>query len=82
MPAHNHLFNVKADGGNSNSPANNFLAGDNDATATPFASGKSGSTMDPAAISPTGGNQPVATMSPFTAVSFIICLEGIFPSRS
>jgi microcystin-dependent protein len=30
----------------------------------------------------TGGNQPHDIMQPYQAVNFIICLQGIFPSRS
>lgn len=30
----------------------------------------------------TGGNQSVNNMQPWLAVNFIICLQGIFPSRS
>lgn len=30
----------------------------------------------------TGGNQPVNNMQPYQCVNFIICLQGIFPSRS
>ncbi|MCC5825397.1 tail fiber protein [Alkalimonas sp.] len=30
----------------------------------------------------TGGGSPVSVMQPYTAVSFIIALEGIYPSRS
>lgn len=81
MPAHNHLINVKSDGGSSNTPANHFLAGDNDVTATPFVAGKTDSTMDPGALTSVGGSQPVATQSPFQVVNFIICLEGIYPAR-
>jgi microcystin-dependent protein len=29
-----------------------------------------------------GGNQPHENMMPFLAVSFILCLQGIFPSRN
>lgn len=36
--------------------------------------------MSGQAIQPTGGNQPHENMAPFLAVSFIIALEGIFPS--
>jgi len=31
---------------------------------------------------PAGGNQPVNNVQPFQCVNFIICLQGIFPSRS
>jgi microcystin-dependent protein len=29
-----------------------------------------------------GGNQPINNVQPFTCVNYIICLQGIFPSRS
>jgi microcystin-dependent protein len=34
------------------------------------------------AVGPTGGNQPVPVAQPYLALSYIICIEGIFPSRS
>lgn len=82
LPAHNHAINVKSDGGNSNTPNNNFQAGDNDTTAKPFAAGKFDATMDPNALTTVGGSQPVAIESPYLVVNFIICLEGIYPSRT
>lgn len=81
MPAHNHSINVKSDGGNSNSPTNNYSAADNTTGAMPYAS-KADSTMIESAVSVVGGSQPVATESPFQVINFIICLEGIFPSRN
>ncbi|TDO73282.1 microcystin-dependent protein [Flavobacterium chryseum] len=30
----------------------------------------------------TGNNQPVSIMQPYLAMNYIICLEGIFPSRN
>jgi microcystin-dependent protein len=38
--------------------------------------------MAPQAIQATGGNQPHDNMAPFLAVSFIIALEGIFPTQN
>jgi microcystin-dependent protein len=34
------------------------------------------------AIGSAGGGKPVNNMQPFTSLNFIICLDGIFPSRS
>ena len=34
------------------------------------------------AIGNTGSNQPFSTMPPYTGMNFIICLQGIFPSRN
>lgn len=31
---------------------------------------------------PTGGNQPIPNMMPYLALNYVICVEGIFPSRS
>ena len=39
-------------------------------------------TMSPQAIAAAGGSQPHDNMQPFECVSFIIALEGIYPSRS
>jgi microcystin-dependent protein len=44
--------------------------------------GSSPVAMAPQAIQPSGGNQPHNNMAPFLAVSFIIALEGIFPSQA
>ncbi|MDO3410551.1 tail fiber protein [Saccharibacillus sp. CPCC 101409] len=33
------------------------------------------------ALSPSGGNQPHNNMQPYLAVSYIICLSGIYPSQ-
>jgi len=44
--------------------------------------GSSAVAMSPQAIQPTGGSQAHNNMAPFLAVSFIIALEGIFPSQA
>lgn len=41
-----------------------------------------GTTMDPAMIDPTGGGQPHNNVQPYLGLNFIICLEGIYPSRN
>jgi microcystin-dependent protein len=81
MPAHNHIINVKSDGGSSNSPANNYFAGDNDPSATPFSAEKLDATMNQNAVTTVGGSQPFPIMSPYQVVNFIIATEGIYPSR-
>jgi microcystin-dependent protein len=48
-------------------------------------------TTEPAVMAPlttslttgfTGGNQPLNNMSPYLGMNYIICVEGIFPSRN
>jgi microcystin-dependent protein len=34
------------------------------------------------AIGNAGGNQALSTMPPYSAMNFVICLQGIFPSRN
>ena len=38
--------------------------------------------MNPAAVADTGASQSHTNMQPFLAVSFIIALQGLFPSRN
>ncbi|WP_186758166.1 phage tail protein [Echinicola salinicaeni] len=89
MPSHNHAVNVSNAAGTGSTPVNNFPAvsqvtierggdaiGVNAYGSTPNA------TMSPQTIGNTGGNIPVDTRNPFLGVHFIICIQGIFPSRS
>lgn len=39
-------------------------------------------TMDPRAVGATGGSQPHQNMQPFLVLSYIIALQGVFPSRN
>lgn len=79
MPAHNHLLNASDNNGQEPQPTNGYLAKvtPGDAYVTP---------MDTAAqlqinsISPIGGSQPHDNMAPSLAVSFIISLQGIYPT--
>jgi microcystin-dependent protein len=82
MPAHNHLVNCKSDAGDSTSPANGYLAGDASSTTSNYiTTNKLDATMNAGALTTVGGSQPFSTESPFLVVNFIICLEGIYPSR-
>jgi microcystin-dependent protein len=38
--------------------------------------------IDPSSVSPMGGSQPHSNMQPSLAVSFIIALEGVFPTQN
>lgn len=33
-------------------------------------------------VQPAGGSQPFSLLQPFTAINYIICMEGIFPARN
>jgi microcystin-dependent protein len=88
MPQHNHVVNATTDLGNLDGPSVKAIPaeptdGTNQGTLyvappntiTPVA-------MNPLAVSITGGSQSHQNMMPSLAITFIIALQGIFPSRN
>ncbi len=77
MPAHTHVPRTAqtADG---TGPGQKSWA-----TQAPFAYAPAAGTVQMAsdAVLPAGGSTPHENMPPFVAVSFIICVNGIFPPR-
>jgi microcystin-dependent protein len=80
MPSHNHVVQGSQTATSSDPkglvPANENVSrsaiyGEPDATL-----------MAPAMTAAVGGSQPFGIVQPFQCVNFIICIEGIFPSRS
>ena len=83
LPAHNHKVKAASATATSGLPTGNALAQFSivqnvygDPTATNVVA------MNPAAVADTGLGQAHDNMQPFLAVSFIIALQGIFPSRN
>jgi microcystin-dependent protein len=87
LPPHVHTLNgslVTHSGiASTGSPAGAYPADTND---NQYAEDAGTGTMNPAAVKgtamPVGGNQPHNNLMPYTAVSYIIALQGIFPPRS
>jgi microcystin-dependent protein len=85
LPAHNHQangsINVRAasDGALSTDASNKFMGPGN------FYASNDPVSMAPTAVNlPTsisGSSTPISVMQPYTGMNFIICVEGIFPSR-
>jgi microcystin-dependent protein len=89
MPQHNHLVNASSNFGTSDAPSGNLLGSTNAGTSNAPAAGQldfvttgPNSSMEATTISQTGGNQPHANLQPYLAVTFMIALVGIFPSRN
>jgi len=88
IPSHNHLLNAgtgQSAGSGINTPTNNYngvYTDPNTGSAYDTYSTVKDTVMNPMAVAPSGGNQPHDNMPPYLCVSFIIALEGIFPSRS
>ena len=80
IPSHTHTPLANSGAGSVDNPYASYWAG---STTTPqFASGSlSNTTMSADTIGFTGGNQPHSNMQPYLAVSFIIALEGIYPTQ-
>ncbi len=84
--AHTHLIRADGDTGSNNTPSPSgaalatFAAGSNIYnTATDVAKVV---TMSPLMVASTGGSQPHTNIQPYLVVTFIIALEGIYPSRN
>lgn len=80
LPAHNHTLSASAEGtADQGRPGKNTLA----TTSTPIYTAAAPDTpMNASSIGSAGGSQPHDNMAPFQCVSFIIALEGIYPSRN
>jgi microcystin-dependent protein len=82
LPGHNHALNAVSTGGNQAGPTNNYPAVESTGTSLNYSSGPSNTTLTSLAIGITGSNVPFPIIQPVLCVSFIICLAGIFPTRS
>lgn len=87
MPAHNHLIRANANNGNDSIPSNAYPASaviptDANKSVSAYNTATDNSTMNAGAITPTGGSQPFSIMQPYLGITFLIALQGIFPSRN
>jgi len=85
MPQHNHLINASATTGNIANPTGNTLAvgqGPNSTTLSLYVNTAPAVALNPGSCGLAGGSQPHNNMQPYLGMNYIICLEGIFPSRN
>lgn len=81
MPAHAHTLLGSSAVVEGASPAGSaFATSEDTAFYAPYNPAKT-ATMNPGVVGPAGGTQTHDNMQPFICVSFIIALEGIFPSQ-
>jgi microcystin-dependent protein len=82
MPAHTHAVSVAAIG-TTDSPVNGYPATDPAGNVAQFkANTTANAAMNANAVRPTGGSQPHANIQPTLAVTYIIALTGVYPSRN
>jgi|SRR5215831_2114593 len=81
LPTHLHGLMASTNAADTNIPTNGtLLAG---SAPNNLYVGPSGlSPMQAASISPVGGSQPHTNLMPYAVVTFIIALQGIFPSQN
>jgi microcystin-dependent protein len=76
IPSHNHRVHAQSGNASTTSPANNLLAKSGSYR------GGSADTVMGTMIENTGGSQSHENLPPFLVMNPIICLQGLFPSRS
>lgn len=87
LPPHVHAvggpFLTQVVDGTLSDPTNNFLAGNSESQ---YSEGKGSGTMGANMLKgqggPAGGNQPHTNLMPSLGITYVICLNGIFPPRS
>lgn len=82
MPMHTHRAMGESATGDQYGPGNNTWGTETAGAAAVYSSATPNTPMNPQAISPAGGSQPFDNRSPYLGLNYIICLEGIYPSRN
>lgn len=89
LPAHTHGQQFVSGAATADTPAaglslaqtNGSVPGTGDTTTTNIY-GSAGAPVAGGQTAAAGGNQPVSMMQPYLGLNYIICVEGIYPSRS
>lgn len=85
IPAHSHTMNASADAPTQTTAQGASLASQvrgGAAMPTIYAAGATNQVPMASTTGSTGGSQPVNNMQPYLGMNYIICLQGIFPSRN
>lgn len=84
IPSHSHSFSASTSApSTSPSPTGTVFAhSDTDKIYVSSPSGPMPETMNAATVQATGGSQPHNNVMPTTAINYILCVAGIFPSRN
>jgi microcystin-dependent protein len=79
LPAHTHQLTGSAGPRTASAPVASGALSDGDIFATGPAQV---ATLDARALQTVGANQPHENRQPYLAVLFVICIQGVFPSRT
>lgn len=79
LPAHNHTIYGTTTTATSNHPTGAIMADTSTLDNEYAASTTANVTMYPTGV--TGSNSPISIMQPYTGINFIICTDGLYPTR-
>jgi microcystin-dependent protein len=82
LPVHTHPFSASTNPANSGSPENAVPANSTASGAFLYFTDTPRNSMAPQSLAFAGGSQAHDNVQPFLCISFIIALQGIYPSRS
>jgi microcystin-dependent protein len=85
MPAHSHVFNASTVNATSPSPTGRVPAKPTATNAAAYAVSQTAPALAPQVMNQSalaGGSQPHNNMMPTLFISFVIVLQGVFPSRN
>jgi microcystin-dependent protein len=80
MPAHIHFMDVTNNDGSSPNPGSGVIL--SKAVANSYGGAANLVAMNAASVGNVGGSQPHTNVQPYLVLTFIIALQGIFPSRN
>ncbi len=82
MPTHNHMAYVTNDPGTLPAPGGHILASEAVGATALYSDQNPNTQLSPHAIGNTGGSLSHENRQPYIAMHYIICIAGLFPSRS
>jgi microcystin-dependent protein len=82
LPVHSHTLKASSAAGTARVPTNALVLADVGRNQAIYETGSSAVSFGPGSIGNTGSSVPISHLQPYLALSFIIALAGIFPSRN
>lgn len=81
IPSHNHMVNAVTTDGNQNLPTGNLPA-NTKTLDKEYSDAAANTIMSTNSVGITGSNSPINNMQPYTSVTYIIALQGVFPPHN
>lgn len=89
IPSHTHLVNVNNGAGGTAPGTTTYLAagpstgsGPNASVLNIYTTNANNTTLNTNTIAASGGGQPFTVVQPYLAISYVIAISGVFPSRN